>query len=347
MTQQEYFDYKVDERGRPVLSSSFLKVGIPMRSGNPERLESVYNENIVKERKSKALGFGTLVHQYAEDKDRFVMMPEFEMSDKIREIADKTFKLVEDARTDIWDNVSHHMVEFNLVADEVGWGKSWKPETRLSKFRESADDYWDLMKSAQGKIVVTGDTVQLLNNVIKGIEAAGLTYPVLKDRNEHVRREEAILFEIDGKYPAKALLDIIEFDHDKKEITITDIKTTAYKIESFIQGYSYREDVDGIVITVPTIGDFIKYGYFFQGFFYVKAMLHAIGAFAIGSPLSEFAAVGGYKIIFQFAVVETTAPYLAKMITMPDYWMDAARTEYKGAMLNVEKWFDKLKYLEF
>jgi len=337
MTQEEYFNYTVDERGRPVLSSSFLKNGMPMNGGNSARLENIYNENILKERKSKALAFGTLIHQYAEDKDRFVMMPEFDMSEKIREIADKTFALVANTRTDVWDNVSHHTVEFEAVCAEVGWGMYWKPATRIEKFNAAAHDYWDLMKSTQGKIVVTGDTVQMLNNVIKGIEAAGLTYPVLKDRNEHVKREEAILFEIDGKYPAKALLDIVEFDHDKKKVIITDIKTTAWKIECFIQGYSYREDEDGVVITVPTIGDFIKYKYFFQAFFYAKAIRHEL----------EKVGMDDYDVVFQFAVVETNAPYLAKMIEMPYNWADAAVLEYDGAIKAVEEWYDKLKYLEF
>lgn len=336
MTQEEYFNYTVDERGRPVLSSSFLKNGMPMNSGNPARLEAIYNENIQKEQ-TLAMGFGTLVHQYAEDRTRFVMVPEFDMSPTIRMIADKTFKLVEESRTDIWDNAEHHSVEFEAVCLEQGWGQSWKPETRMKKFRESADDYWDLMKSSQGKIVVTGDTVTQLNNVIKGLENAGLEYPVLKDRNEHIKREEAILFEINGKYPAKALVDILEIDHENKKVYITDLKTTSGTIENFISGYSYQYGESGLVERVSRQGDFIKYKYFFQGMFYTKAVTSYLRKYGLDD----------YEITFQFAVVETKAPYLAKMITYPYQWIEASNYEFNQAMLNVEDWYDKLKYLEF
>ncbi len=336
MTEEEYFGYKVTDDGRPVLSSSFLKNGMPIWSGNAERLEAIYNESIIKE-STPQMRFGTLVHKYAEDRSRFIMMPEFDMSPKIREIADKTFDLVESNRTDVWDNVSHHMVEFNIVCEEIGWGQSWKDETRLNKFREAADDYWDLRKSSIGKIVVTGDEVEKLRNVIAGIENAGLTFPVLRDRNEHVRREKAVLFELAGKYPAKALMDIVEIDHNKKQIIITDLKTTSGKIENFIQGYTYRENESGDIFKMYTAGDFIKYAYFFQAFFYTNAMYKSIQ----GTDIEK------YEVLFQFAVVETKAPFLAKMIEMPMKWNSIASKEFIEVMKAVDKWYTKLKYLEF
>ena len=75
----------------------------------------------------------------------------------------------------------------------------------------------------------------------------------------------------------------------------------------------------------------------YQGIFYKKAVLAYLNKYGLND----------YNIIFQFAVVETKAPFLAKMIEYPYEWYEAAQFEYAQAMKNVEAWYNKLNYLEF
>lgn len=337
LTNENYFEYKEDE-GVPVLSSSFLKNGMPMWNGNPLRLETIYQDGLTKE-STKAMQFGSLVHSFAEDRTRFVFEPEWEMSDTIRGIADKMITTLRNTGMRIFDSPRRHEMLFNTVCVEVRWGQSWKDATRLTKFIDAAHLYWMFCLESEGKIVVTGKEVEKLSGVVKGIEAAGLRVPLLDNNTEssvEVYRELAIKFKIEN-LPAKALLDILEINHDKKQAIIIDLKTTSNKIENFITGYSYRPDGHGTVQHIHTSGDYIRYAYFFQEFFYRKA----VAAFLQEKGFEA------YTIRFLFGVVETSEPFIAKIITPNAQWMAIANFEYESAMGNVNSWMNNQKYLEF
>jgi len=338
LTSENYFEYKNDENGVPVLSSSFLKGGAPVRAGNPERLEVSYQGRL-ESTTTNAMRFGSLVHAFAEDRERFVFEPEWEMSDSIRSIADGMIGTLRNSDTTIGDSPRNHERLFHTVCEEISWGMSWKENTRMSKFIDAAHLYWMFCLESEGKIVVTGNEVEKMAGVIKGIETAGLRTPLLDNREDsgvETHRELPIKFSLMG-YPCKALLDNLEIDHNTKIATITDLKTTSWPIENFVGGYTYRTDEHNTAQKVSTQGDYVKYMYYFQEFFYKEGVI---------CWLNDNDLVG-YDVKFQFGVVETSEPFLAKMIKPNSQWMAIARHEYTETMKNVGLWMDNCKYLEF
>jgi hypothetical protein len=338
LTNENYFEYKTTEQGVPVLSSSFLKNATPIRAGNVERIEAAY-QGVINRVESTEMRFGSLVHSFAEDRDRFVFEPEWVMSDTIRTIADKLFDLLLDTGVTPTESIRAHQRAFNTICEEVSWGQSWKEETRITKFIDAAQLYWLFRLTSNGKIIVTGSDVEKMIGVIKGIEAAGLRVPLLDDREAsgvETHREFAIKFNLSG-YPCKALLDNMNIDHNNKIVTVSDLKTTSWPIENFVNGYRYAPDENGIVQKVSTQGDYIKYMYYFQEYFYKEAVMQWLADQALE----------GYDVKFQYGVVETSDPYLCEMIKPNNQWMAVARHEFTEAMKNIQVWMDRYKYFEF
>ena len=338
MTQEEYFNFKHDEAGRPVLSSSLLKNAMPMWGGNVARLNAAFNKELDKV-ESPEMRFGTLVHKYVEDHTRFVFKPEFEMSDTIKTIAEKTYNLVKDTGQERTDELRTHEREIHMVCEEVGWGQSWKAETRFTKFRDAAHGYWLFMREAEDKIVVTGNEVEKIQSVIKSVQLHGLQQPVLEDPvGKTTYREHAIRFDYQDLYSCKALIDILVVDDEKKVATGIDVKTTSGKSENFVAGYTYRPNPEtGIIEKVSYSGDYIKYAYFFQENFYRKA----IQAWLFQQDKED------YDVKFEFVVLETSKPFLSDLIRPNPAWMAIAQQEYEAAMNIVEQWFDTNKLDEF
>jgi len=198
------------------------------------------------------------------------------------------------------------------------------------------------MQESTGKIVVTGSEVERLCDVAKAIEDANMSIPLLEDPiNAEVHRELAIFFDMPWEgitYKCKALLDNVVVDDDNKKLTITDIKTTSKKVESFISGYGYLPHPDtGVIEKTSYSGDFIKYAYFFQEYFY------KIAATAWLSQHDK----EDYTIQFRYAVLETKAPFIAKIIKPNPVWSAIAKQEMEGAMANVKEWYDKYNINEF
>lgn len=336
MTQEEYFAAK-EEDGQPILSSSLLKNAMPMWGGNAERVR-VAHQGMLDKEETPGMAFGTLVHAYAEDRSRFVFEPEWEMSDKIRLIAERLYTFLTRMDTPINDSPGEHMKEFNLIADEEDWGKAWKGETRYKKFRDAALAYWLFMKESEGKIVVAGSEVDRLRDVVKAIDLAGMNVPLLHDpAGLKTYRELAIFFDMDG-YKCKALLDNVVVDDENKRLVITDIKTTSKKVENFISGYGYLPNPNtGVIEKTSYSGDFIRYAYFFQEYFYKLAALEWL----------KQQGKEGFEVIFNYAVLETKAPFIAKNIRSSPVWMVMAKDELEGAMANVKEWYTKYNINEF
>jgi hypothetical protein len=264
------------------------------------------------------------------------------MSDKIRLIADTLFTLLLDTGVTPQDGIRNHTQAFNTVCTELSWGQSWTDNTRMSKFVDAANLYWMFMLVNNDKIVVTGKDVEKMNGVIRGIEAAGLRTPLLDNRvteGEGIEtyREKALTFTMSGGFPCKILVDNLEIDHNRRVATITDLKTTSWPIENFVNGYRYAPDEFGTVQKVSSQGDYMKYMYYFQEFFYKIGVTEWIIAQGYES----------YDVQFQFGVVETSEPYLCEMIKPNSQWMAIAGAEFHGAMANVKQWFTDHKYLEF
>ena len=341
LTRENYFEH-TERGGVPVLSSSLLKVALPISCGNVERVQAYYNKE-VDDTKSKAMSFGTLLHQYAEDRTRFVIEPEWSVPDTVKEILDVTFKLIRDTRDEFpSDDLDAHQSELMTVANEKEWRMKNKDNIRMDFLRGkdlSGLTYWKFLNRTRDKIIVTGSKATLLNKVVDSIGKYGLKNPILEDNpSTTCLREFPISFVIRGNFPCKALLDKLEIDDNEKRCTIYDWKTTSNKVENFIYGYTYTvHNQTGIPEKVCYGGDYMKYKYYLSEHFYKLAAAEYLRS--IGKE--------DYAIVFRFVAIETVAPYCIRVVTPHVVWSPIANDEFTNGMQVINDWFVKEGFLTF
>jgi hypothetical protein len=337
LTRDNYFEFK-ERDGVPVLSSSFIKNGIPMNGGNVVRMRAAFNKDSVSS-DSKAKSFGSLLHLYAEDADNIVLMPEWTISATIKMILDVTFKLIRDTRDEFPSNdMNAHQSELMTVADQVEWRTKNKTEARM-KFLLEGKEYWEFMNSTYDKVCLPGVDGQKVKDCVQGIREAGIETPLVKDDpTKETLRELPVYFVMNGKYPCKILIDLLEIDDVKKEAVVTDLKTTSSKVEHFISRYTYVPNWStGIPEAIVSQGEYVKYKYFIQEYFYKIGLSHYLKD--IGKE--------DYTIKFRFGVVETISPFYAKIVEVPVVWNSIASREFNEAMGIIDMWFAEDKLLDF
>jgi hypothetical protein len=336
LNKDNYFDYKV-KNGIPVLSSSMLKVGIPVAGGNSMRLEAYFNKLMDKEQ-TPSMAFGSLVHAYCEDSSMFIIEPEWKVKPGVKLVVDRVVYLLSELdQFSNYDMLLHRDLILR-VCEDLGFQPRWKPDTKMNSIKEDADVYWRWLVDAKGKKAITGTEAETILGMKDSIISNDMEIPVLKDNPDcTVKREFAIEFMI-GNFPVKILLDILEINDDLKTAKITDIKTSSDKIERFINGYDYLPNIStGIIEVVYTRGDYIKYLYYIQEHLYKGGLKHYLDS--IGK--------GDYAVSFDFAVLETKPPYLCATVNTKNHWTPIATNEISASLGFVKEWFEREKYLEF
>ena len=335
MTSEEYFNLKMID-GMPVLSNSLIKLAMPVNAGSPARIKAGWDQLYEKE-ETPAMKLGSLVHAYFEDKDRFAIKPEIELSDNVRIIVDKLYEVAKETSDQIGDIIDYAIVVHDICS-EVNWGMKWKPQTRIDKLQEQAGEYWQWLKENSTKTIIPGATAMLINNIIESVKDSGFETPVLLDYPiGDSYREQGIVADMDG-LKFKVLPDYMNVNHDKKEIVIIDFKTTSYPVEKFISYYDYLPDpTSGIPQIISKQGDYLKYKYYMQEYLYKRVVA--------GWSKEKFNSL--YKVKFYFIVMETGEPFAVELISTRNKWEVIAKGEFIQAMKNIREWIKQEKFNEF
>lgn len=247
-------------------------------------LQQFYRKWITKEEKtedeSKFL-FGSLVDQLAFDMEgidkEFVIANCQLPSDTIRKIVTKVY-----GSSDKFERLENADSLITRIASELNYGQGWKPETIINKVVTAGEEFYQFLKKASGKSVISQedynhawDCVQVLRN-----------HPATAEYFNKGQFGVELMFqlEIESKYTfndlesiqTKGCIDILRVDNISQTIQLVDLKTTR----------SVREFMKSIK----------DYGYGYQMSFYTTLVRDWMKTFDGGN-------LSNYKIIPPFNVV--------------------------------------------
>jgi len=159
-------------------------------------------------------------------------------------------------------------------------GYKTKAESIKERFETEGMEYYNALKDSRGKTLLSFDEYEQVQRAVNQILNGEFTKKYFSKQREGVEifYQYPIYWEIMGQ-KCKSLLDILVVDHNRKEISPIDLKTTGKS------AYYFR-------------GAFIKWKYYLQAAFYTEA----VNCWKNKNPKLE-----NYKINnFKFLVVETS-----------------------------------------
>jgi len=146
-----------------------------------------------------------------------------------------------------------------------------------SKWDIEGVPYYDALVAGKGKLVVSMEEYMQACQMKNILHKNEFTSKYFNDSNMF---QVPIIWKYYGK-ECKALLDIIDIDHERKTIRPVDLKTTGKSVLSFSSAY-------------------ISYKYYLQAAFYTNALVYAIKNDPSYAIYKEYAVLP-----FQFVVIET------------------------------------------
>ena len=162
---------------------------------------------------------------------------------------------------------------------------NWKLETRVNKIYESGTEYFEQLKLAYGKQILSKVEMDLVYSIVMSFETGKYTAKYFQDqKNVDKYHQVGIYFNYEG-LECKALLDKIIIDREKKTIQPFDIKTMAGHTISFPYAVKARR-------------------YDFQAAFYMEALSTLLGEGAVCN--TDLGDIEDFRILPFVFLVETT-----------------------------------------
>jgi hypothetical protein len=139
------------------------------------------------------------------------------------------------------------------AATEINYQPKWKRETVINKIRTEGKDYYDLIKKATNKTIITpkiyADAYDCYFKLTSGETAKYFTKE--KGRYENIFKSHG-QFNYKG-YMMKSEIDIFHIDHETKTCRVVDLKTTSF-ITSFDRAIvKFRYDFQTSFYTIAAI----------------------------------------------------------------------------------------------
>lgn len=210
------------------------------------------------------------------------------------------------------ENLEKYEGFIQSAVDFYGWQPKWKPETKISKIIEVGQSYFEDLKLASGKKVLTSTQNDVVNAVVTSFRTNKRTAKyfdreTLKNLIEiDIYYQLPIYFTIDG-VECKALLDFLVILKDKSGKVLTvqpfDIKTkNGYTIDFPSSAKSFRYDI--------------------QASWYSDALLNKTAVFPEGFPeLTEEVVLKP----FTFVVESSTEPGKPLLFQVNQEFLDNGR----------------------
>lgn len=161
-----------------------------------------------------------------------------EASDTLINVTKGLFNLYKDSYSTL-DEVPNNIIL--SVLDDINYGKTWKPTTRLDKLRGQCSEYYRLMFLAQGKTIISSDTYNDALACTRALHEAPATKHLFAPNNPfepEIERLYQLKFSntFDGiRYSCMA--DLIYVDHTKKIIIPCDLKTSSHYEDEFYKSF--------------------------------------------------------------------------------------------------------------
>jgi hypothetical protein len=221
-----------------------------------------------------SLEMGTLVHALVLEPEvvysNYIMKPDNLKTPSSGQQAKLCDKIIEEGH-DFEEGVSYFYGDFYSIKG--------KTETAIKKavttFIEDFKPYFEFLKEAEGKIMLTHDDYEKANLCKQSLALNDMANSLLWWSGTHYNEQE-VYFEYEG-VDCKSKIDKIVIDDDNKKIKLVDLKTTSKNVYNFGKSVEY-------------------YDYDRQLYFYTQA----VRAF-LGDKYKD------YEIECYFVVVQTTS----------------------------------------
>lgn len=204
-----------------------------------------------------------------------------------------------------YTKLSDYPDQIQTAVEHFGWQSRWKIETRVNKIIENGSDYFEDMKLAVGKTIVSKEQYELIESIVTSLRTSARTSKYF-DRNQLIRTSEVdvyyqlpIYFEYKG-VSCKSLLDILIVLKDEKNKPISihpiDLKTMSGNTLDFLSNVK-------------------KHRYDIQGSWYTEALLNEKSSF---NKNNEFKISKDIIKPFTFIVESSTTPGRPLLFNMSD-----------------------------
>ena len=163
------------------------------------------------------------------------------------------------------------------IALEVGFQNNWKPETKARVVKEKGEEYYNLLHLAENKIILSNSVYLDVLNCVKALKESDATRFYFAANNPFdntIERFYQLKFKttLNG-IEYRCMADLLIVDHEKKEITPVDLKTSSHPEWDFyysfitwnyqIQARLYWRIIRNIMDMDPYFKDFVLNDYKF------------------------------------------------------------------------------------
>lgn len=145
--------------------------------------------------------------------------------------------------------LSHYPGSIQLSVDEHNWQPNWKPETRINKIVEVGSMYFEDLKKAYGKQILSQEQLDTIDGIVMSLTTNRRTAKYFDKEAQQTNQnvdfyyQLPIYFEYEGE-DCKALLDLVLVFKDEQgrptHIEPIDIKTMAGSTISFLSALKSR-----------------------------------------------------------------------------------------------------------
>ena len=144
-------------------------------------------------------------------------------SDTIKSIVNQVYDRVKE----IYPNIETIQNYNNTILDSCNdhnYQPNWKTETRIAKIVE-AWEYWEDLKAAEGKVVLSQEENDLISQIVMSIRTASNTSKYFETNKDIEIFDQLAIYFPYNNVDCKALLDRVIVDHKNKTIQPIDFKT--------------------------------------------------------------------------------------------------------------------------
>ena len=264
--------------------------------------------------KSGALQLGTLIHNFTLEPDKFIMSDVEPVGGKMGEYIKAYFELEKIGTPE--DQIAPMAYQMS------GYKPSHsKPETILKSFKNKEENiaFYEFLKKADGKVALNQKDKRIIEGCLASLKSHVVAYKLLfsepkEEENIETFNEKEIYFQQHG-IDCKSKLDRVIVNHDKKTITLADLKTTSSQVYGECTPLPKKLRT-GILIRDWHVSGFmyscIQYAYYRQLAFYINAII------------SEYP---DYSVEAFLIAIDTKGSYDVAVYQLPSEWLDEGNDE--------------------
>jgi hypothetical protein len=262
--------------------------------------------------KSAALELGTLIHRFTLEPEKFIVADVEPVTGKMGKYIEAYFELekVNTPKDKIAD-MAYQMAEYKPSHS--------KPETILKSFKKKEENvkYYEFLKEADGKIALGQKDKQIINGCLTSLRSHVVSNKLLfaePSKQVETFNEHEIYFKMHD-VDCKSKLDRLIVDHDKKTVTVVDLKTTSNQVYGTCTPLNTKT---GILLrdwhTTGFMYSCLQYSYYRQLAFYIQA------------AIAEYPDYGVEAFII---AVDTKGSYDTAVYKLPSEWIEEGNDEIK------------------